>query len=252
MAGRIFENFNYDSFELCQLNRPIHNNSRLKASMKKYGWLDAYPAHVVKERGKKLIKAGHHRFVIAQELGLPIKYVVCNDHLSLDDLEKTHSRWSSPDYLYAYVQQKNPEYIALKNFHGKTKIGLMVCVALMTGNLNVAASASAAYKGGRFKITTAQHANNVGDMILFCATLGFKEAKDNRFVAAISRVLLIEDIDTARLRSKLQWQVASLKPQVSMKDYLGLLEEIYNKGTDTKIPLSFLAQNIKKNNINKG
>ena len=106
MSGRILESNNYSRFELTPFNRDVKKTKHLESLMRREGWIDAYPAHVIRNGdGRLLIKAGHHRFVVAQRLGIPIKYVECKDTTTIHELEKATIRWSIQDYLDSYVKE---------------------------------------------------------------------------------------------------------------------------------------------------
>ena len=60
---------NSGKFELCSFNRDLDKTQRIEESMKKHGYIPAYPIHCVKNgTGKFKIKAGHHRFYVARKL----------------------------------------------------------------------------------------------------------------------------------------------------------------------------------------
>ena len=63
MKEMVMETKDYSKFDLLQFNRDIERVNYLTQSMKEFGWIGAYPMHVVRNgKGRYKIKAGHHRF----------------------------------------------------------------------------------------------------------------------------------------------------------------------------------------------
>lgn len=72
MIAKLLSTKDYSRFELCQFNRSVAKTKNLRDSMKEHGFIPAYPIHCTLKGGKLQIKAGHHRFEVAQELGLAV------------------------------------------------------------------------------------------------------------------------------------------------------------------------------------
>ena len=79
-SPRIEETADYALFTSGKGNRPVKAGGRraLRDSMARYGWLPAFPMMVRRDSGMLVIIDGQHRFAIAQELGIPARYVVDN------------------------------------------------------------------------------------------------------------------------------------------------------------------------------
>ena len=92
-------------FELLSFNRDVNKVKKLTASMTKHGWISAYPMNVVMNgNGKFKIKDGHHRFEIACRLGIPFKYVICDDKSTIYELDGATNKWSTIDTLVSYCR----------------------------------------------------------------------------------------------------------------------------------------------------
>ena len=126
---------NYEMFQLLDFNRDVSKTRKLEASMKRHGYINAYPLHVVKENGKLRIKGGHHRFFVASKLGLPVAYVVCEDNASIHELEAATTRWSLDDYLTSYVRMGDADYIAIQKYQQRTGIATGLCVSMLGGEM---------------------------------------------------------------------------------------------------------------------
>lgn len=119
----------YGRFELCQFNRNVTKTKNLERSMKRHGFIPAYPIHCDKRsNGSLLIKAGHHRFEVAQRLGIPLYYVVSDDDATIHELETSTNGWTSTDYMESFIKCGKPSYQELKDYHIRTQIPLSVCI----------------------------------------------------------------------------------------------------------------------------
>lgn len=243
---RIQETTNYDKFELHKVNRNIRSTKGLEESMRRHGWIDAYPAHVViNGNGKYKIKAGHHRFTVAKKLGLPIKFVICDDNASIHELEKGTTPWNLADYLESYVRSGEPEYIFIKDYIDKTGLPLNSCLAMLHGQ---AAGSSGnvvnSFKAGTFAVKTTEHSDTVANIVGALKSEGAKWANTTLVVQTISKIVMADEIDNKRFLKKIKTcgSAANLKKQPNMQAYLEMFEEIYNyRNRDTRVPLAFVV-----------
>jgi hypothetical protein len=251
MTTQIQESKDYDKFEMLEFNRDIKKLSNLIHSMRIHGWIDAYPLHVVKNGNSKLkIKAGHHRFTAAEKLGIPIKYVICDDAASIHTLEKATIPWSLEDYVVSHFKTGKKDYGEIMNLHEQTGIGLNSIFSMMAGQICDSNNRTTKIKGGEFSIKDRKHPLKVVDMILFCKQRGVSWANQKSFVQAISSILLVEQMDIERLKSKVANYTSLVKKQPSKDEYIRMLEEVYNfRNGQDRIPLFFLAkESAKKRN----
>ena len=131
---KIYETTNYEKFELLSFNRDVNKTKFLEASMKKHGWIDAYPMHVMRgQNGNLRIKAGHHRFEVAQQLSIPVKYVVSDDNSTIYELEQATNNWNLNDYLVSFVRSGHPAYDKVKRYRERTGISLIACISMLGG-----------------------------------------------------------------------------------------------------------------------
>ena len=152
MSTQIRVTKDYSIFDLHEVNRDVKNTKNLENSMAVYGWIDAYPMHVVRNGDKRLkIKAGHHRFKVAKRLGIPVKFVVVdNDDVGIHELEKTAKQWSVSDYLQSYVRAGYKDYHIVKEYHERTGIGISNCISMLGGNQAGTGNFQEKFKDGNF------------------------------------------------------------------------------------------------------
>ena len=242
MTLAILETRNYGRFELHPFNRDVDKTRHLEASMQKYGWLDAYPMHVIKNgSGRLLIKAGHTRFEVAKKLGIPVKYVVCDDTATIHELEKATERWTLGDYLTSFVRCGKEDYLTVFRFHKTTGISLMACISMLGGHSAGSGNFNDVFKDGTYKTKNMEHAGIVADIILHCKKCGIKWAANSLFVNALSRTVWAEGFEPSILKRKISAFPYLMEKQPNLVSYSEMIESLYNHHSQQKIPLSFLA-----------
>lgn len=241
----------YSLFDLHEFNRDTRQLSMLEKSMKKYGWIDAYPMHVVRSGSKKLqIKGGQQRFEVAKRLGIPVKFVMCDDGgVSIHELEKATNTWTMDDYLTSYIRQGLPEYIAVKEYVEDTGVPLCCAVSLLAGETAGSNNKTAAFKDGRFKRGSQVHANSMKTIInhMKCKKIPF--ASSSLFVQALSKTLWVDEFSISRFIKKVSAHAHLFEKQPSLLSYLDEIERIYNRGDRNKAPIAFLA--VEKSKLRK-
>ena len=233
---------NYDLFELNDFNRDVTKVSKLEHSMRKHGWIDAYPLHCEKNGGKTFkIKAGHNRIEAAKNLGLSVKFVVCNDSASIHELENATKPWTTKDYLTSYVRLGRPEYRAVEKYIEQTGMPLGTTISLLAGESAGSGNKLTRFKEGRYTLGDPFLANCIKDVVLFMKELGIPFATNNLLVNALSKVLWVDAFSLSKFKSKLDVNKALFEKQPDVGTYLAEIEKIYNRANRKKIPLAFLA-----------
>jgi hypothetical protein len=245
--GKIQESTNYDKFEMLSFNRDVHKTSYLELSMRKHGWIDAYPAHVVPNgNGKLKIKAGHNRFFVARKLGIPIKFVVCGDNATIFELEKATTKWTLKDYLISFIRSGYSDYQVVDNYAKKTGINLGQCISLLAGESASSSNWESRFKAGTFRLGDPLHATIVADIIILCKTLGVTIATNFLFVQAVSKIVWPAEFSLSQMKDRIINHKELIQKQPTQKDYITMLDTIYNYKSRTKIPLAFLAEQAAK------
>jgi hypothetical protein len=233
----------YSKFELCQFNRSVEKTKFLRESMKKHGFISAYPIHCNSgEAGRLLIKAGHHRFEVAQELGLAVFYVVTEDAATIHELEKATTRWSLYDYMESFAKCGSDAYAKVKEYHERTGIPLQQCISMLGGESAGSGNQAIKFKHGDFKLAEWTHAGAVADVVLHCKDLGIK-ANDSIFVQTLSRCMFVPEFSPEIFKLRAASNVARFKPCRLVAEQIALFEEIYNMKArnENRLPLMFLA-----------
>lgn len=253
MAGTLRETRDYSLFDLHVLNRDVKKIAMLEKSMKKHGWIDAYPMHVVRNGDKRMkIKGGHHRFFVAQVLGIPVKFVVCDDDSTIHELETSTVYWSLGDYLDSYVRAGRKPYIEVKEFHEQTGIGLGSCISLLAGETAGSNNKINIFKKGSYQTSASNTAGVVGDIITHMKKIGIEFATTELLVRAVSKIVWVDQFDPNHFKQKIGRFPQLVTKQPNLAAYVTMLDCLYNRGCQEKIPLVFLAaEAAKKRNVIK-
>lgn len=233
----------YSRFELCDFNRSVTKKRFLRQSMEDHGFIPAYPIHTIKGEGNRLlIKGGHHRFEVAQELGLPVYFVVSDDVATVHELEKATTRWTLSDFLQSHVKCGREDYAKVARYHEQTGIPLHHCVSMFMGQAAGSHNHGDAFKYGSFEIKDEKHANDVAEIVLHCKEHGV-HATRSVFVQAVSRCLFVDEFDKATFKARVASNPGMLKPCRSVSEQMVAFEETYNYRAQAanRVPLVFLA-----------
>ena len=239
-------------FELFHMNRDVDEESQafqqLVENMREYGFADGCPLHCAKNRGEKIkIKQGHNRFRAAQIAGVPVYYIISENPIPIDKLEKAGpGKWSPKDYLICYCKKGMDDYLTLKSYMDRTGIGLYNAASMFHGDTAGSGNCFKGNKfnGGQFKIKNLDHPIQVEKIVTFLKSIGIGYATHKALVASISRFIFVKEFDTTVFREKAEKFSFLFKKQRGLFEYTQMIEEIYNyhSPTKTRINLAFLAQ----------
>lgn len=244
-VAEIRQTKDYELFKLDPLNRSVTQVKKLQESMNSYGFLDAYPIHVVAVNGHFVIKDGQHRFESARSLDIPIKFVVCNSdkQLSIPGINGAQRAWSLRDYIASFKQQGIEDYATLMAFSETSRLSMGTSAALLCNNLpdNGTGNILDQIKSGKFKVKTLQFANDVSNVV--AATASFVPWAKNAFwVAAVARVLRVKGVTVTTLIEKIKANPGMLHLMPTIDAFMQLIEDIYNyRCRAERIPIKFLA-----------
>lgn len=247
MTPRLLSTKQYSRFEMCKFNRSVSKKKHLLESMRKHGFIPAYPIHCVPAESKLLqIKAGHHRFECARELGIPVYFVVSSDEATIHELEKSTNHWQVKDYLESHIRCGLEDYKKVRDYHQETGIPLGLCIAMLGGDSAVSNNMIQKFKYGTFTLKGEDHAKQVKDLVLYCRDFGAHI--DQYFVCAMSRCLRVADFSIEVFKTRVASNSGLLKKCRNLEQQMQLVEEVYNfKSTaKTRLPLCFLVEQAMK------
>lgn len=238
---------NYDLFELHSFNRDVIKTGPLEKSMRKHGWIDAYPMHVIKNgSGKFKIIDGHHRFEVAGKLGIRVKYIICNDSVDIIELIPTVNQWTPQDYLMSYVRAEKSDYLAIKEYMEETGIPLSLSISILAGESAGSNNKLLAFKSGKYKLGDQTHAEKIKDVIILMRDLGIEFANKSLFIQALSKMLWVKKFSVSHFKKKLSTHIGIIEKKPSLESYLIAIEQLYNRGCKARLPLAFMATEAAK------
>lgn len=245
----VYETKNYDAFEMHELNRPIHKNDTVEASMRRVGFMSSSPIQCAKAKGGKLkIIRGHHRFAIAKKLGIPVKYMIDESNVDIFELEgSSTSAWNASDFAVARARGGDPDMQFLLDFKQRHGLTLGSAASLVYGESAGSGNAVATIKTGKFRAGDMEHANMVVKVTDLLFESGIQFARSSGFVSALSHVLRIPEIDYNVLVHRATVNGHVLTKRGSSKEYLFEIEALYNyQAKGKRFPVAFRAQEVQK------
>ena len=120
-VNTIYKTSNYGIFKPSPDNRQIRKNwvNRLAKSMEERGY---YPDAPMVVNSNMTIREGHHRFLAAQKVGVPVYFFIEDDNSRGNDFEKMmrlnelmHT-WQKGDSLPGLVDRDYDSYVRLQDF----------------------------------------------------------------------------------------------------------------------------------------
>lgn len=247
VATYVYETKNYDLFVLHECNRDIRPAKVLEESMIEHGFLDSGAIHVsLMKDGKLKVIRGHHRFVHAQKLHLPVKFII-DDDIQIFDLEAdTRSAWNQNDFLVGWAKADKDDYKAVMEFAATHGYSASLAAGILANNYCGTGNIANAIKQGRYKITEVKNARKVAMVTDHMRGCGVEHATNSALVMALAVICLAPEFDEHKLMRRISSNPSVLKKCGTKKEYMQEIERVYNTHTsaDNKIPLSLIAEKI--------
>ena len=246
--AQVQETSNYEKFELLDFNRDVGKTKQLELSMKKFGFRTCEPLDVMRNgNGKLKIRQGHHRLFVARKLGIPVKYVISDDDISIYEIERTRNRWSIMDYLISWCRKGNPHYLAVKEYIEKTGISLSHAISMLGGHSAGSGNFLEVFKIGEYRIKDNRtHADIVASLVVFAKNQNIPFYNGSLLVQAFSKCVWLEEFNVSQMKQKMKVYAGMFEKKANLEKHLELVEDIYNKQSHKKVPLKFLAMEAAK------
>lgn len=244
----------YSNFKLSIENRDINlkknRAKKLRESLKNNGWIPSFPMTVRNNGcGKLTILDGQHRFSIARELGMPVKYVIIDQDFDISEINNTQDTWKLKDYLSRWQKDNRKPYFEIEDFMKIHKnITLSMAISLLGGNNQASTGLKNKYKDGDFRITAKSRGKAYQIANAFESIIEVnKDAKHNNMLKALYKCFYVESFDSTRLIEQCEKNPSMIQPYSKTEDWLDLLQEVYNHGKKSnRIPLRFQAEEAMK------
>ncbi len=223
-VGQIYSTTNYDLFKSVKGNRNVipKHVADLEMSYEK-GQL-IVPV-IVNE--KMEIIDGQHRFTACKNTNRPVYFIVC-DGYGVNEIQMLNSNmvnWQVDDYTKFYCDAGMEEYLQYQQFRIQFGFGHQESLAMLAGSTS---NFYEAFTDGKFKIKNLEDAESVAARVKDFAPL-YKGYKRKSFVFAALHIFReVKEYDHQEMLSKVAMQSTKMVDCSSTKQYLMILEEIYN------------------------
>jgi hypothetical protein len=183
---------------------------------------------------------GQHRFECVKELQLPLHYIICKGYglREVQILNQNSKTWNADDYLTGYCNLGNKNYLQYKIFKDKYQLNHNECMAMLTGANTCGGSTFDNFKNGLFKVTHLQEAERRAEMIWLFKDI-YEGFKRRAFVYAMLYLFDKPQFEFIEFLQKVRNQPSALTDCGSTKQYLALIEEIYNYRRREKVNLRY-------------
>jgi ParB-like nuclease domain len=222
----------YSMFKTIKGNRTLNqiNLNLIKKSMK----LQQLMSPILVNEHYEIID-GQHRFEACKALKLPVYYIMQKNY-GLTEVQRlnVHSKnWNLVDYIDSYAFRGYEAYEMLRDFHLKYKFSISECITLLG---TTASRPLHALRDGTFMVGDYDKAIERADKI--CAVGDFYDGYKRRaFVCTMIHLFENEEYNHDHFLAQLGKQPSKLTNCFTMKDYLHLIESIYNFQHRTKVRL---------------
>lgn len=239
---------NYRLFSISEENRPldIQKHGRLKQMMREYGFLSSFPIVCIRDSAKKLVvKDGQHRLAIAEELGLPVHYVVSDVDFDIAAINCTAKQWAMRDYAVKYAANGIESYAEGLQFCEDFGLPLSLGFCLLAGH-STFGNLTDTFREGRFAVKDREWAHAVAGVYSELISMA-PPVKGIRFAEACMAVCRVEEVDTKRLVQGAKGRHDRFVACSTRDAYLDILEDAYNFRRQSAVPLKFLAVQAMRN-----
>lgn len=247
IIGRVYEitkdNSRYYGFKFINGNRRINrdNVNKLKRSFTEHGWVGE---PIVVNDGFYII-SGQHRYTAAKELGIPIRYTITHDDVSVKAIQDTSQavrKWTKLDIIRSYADEGNVNYqnmMALYNQFVTTRkvIPLNALIAVITRQYEISSFDKVTLDGGlQLSIEDMNKDIETLNTVEECVLPIKSNQRVGRFDYICKAVLFMLDsgADAKRLKSKIKTYFRDVHSVSNTTQALELLEDIYNKRSSNK------------------
>lgn len=221
----ILSTTDYSIFKEITSNREVnepHVLSLTKAILEK-NMLEINP--IIVNENYEIID-GQHRLEAAKRLNVPIYYMVSSE-VNKTDISRLNShslKWSVMDYINYFTIEKAPGFDKLSHFLNEFPF---ISPSMAIRLIQKFDLKSTEYKNGRIDTSNYEQAVEIGNVVK--SFLNFSQvALDKTFIVAIKTIISTGKYDHETMKRKLEFQPRSLVKCVNAKQYIELLEEIYN------------------------
>jgi hypothetical protein len=238
VAQQVYITSDYSKFRNLQGNRDINRAhvNKLKESMLQEVLTDSF----VSVNENMVITDGAHRYTALKELGLPVRYIVTKGYgLSQAQRRNQNARtWKPGDFLKGYCDTGNPDYLMFKKFQERYKFTHGESLTLLTGSSTDSRENTHLFQQGKFKVKSYGDACRMADQLEAIGAY-YPNYRRRSFVQAMITLFNDPRFNFDTFMRKLSIQPKALVDCVNSKDYIELIEDIFNYKNRDKVNFRF-------------
>ena len=255
VVNHVNQTSDYSMFKELKGNRHVNklHVKRLKDSFQK-----AYLfTPIIVNEGYEIID-GQHRFEAAKQIGLAINFIVVPNYglKEVQMLNEHMKNWSKGDYLNAYCDLGNPEYLKFKKFmRDYPEFKINACESILTNKTtNGAARRNSIelkneenptgsypiryFQEGELVIPDYNHAVTNAEKIMMIKPY-YEGFNRNIFVRVMISLFRIEYYNHDQLVERIKANPTAMQHCQNVTQYKLLVEDIYNFRSRDKVSLRF-------------
>jgi len=229
----VYATKDYTSFSFITGNRNItksHLEKLRKSIIQNY-----IPVPIIVNEKLQIID-GQHRFIICKEEKLFIYFIQITG-LNLSDVQKINELmkvWTADAFMHCYCDLEldndtgeYENYVEYREFKRKYGFGHNETQAMLTGRQMFTGALSERFRNGTFRIDNIKLATAAANKITEVSKY-YQGYKRRGFVIAMLQCLANPEYDHDRFMSKLSFQTHKLSDQSNYKQYLQIVQDVYN------------------------
>jgi hypothetical protein len=239
----VFFTNDYSRFKMINGNRQLNEvkiNRIIRDIEDGIDVLKYYPIQVSEKNNRLEIVDGQHRFYICKKLKRPVYYILLKEDRRLTDIAKINSnteKWATKDFINCYVQLGNKHYQQLQDFMDQYGFNASVSMRLLyfgdPGTELRTVNISQIFHRGEFEVKFLQEAIDIAEL---CKSFeSFPSWQSKHFIQAIYKISKAEKVNIIELATKFKNNPDMLTRQVNYKEYIFLLERLFNVGKHNRV-----------------
>jgi len=223
----------YSKFQFCKFNRQIDKGhvKKLVASISANNLLEFCP--ILVDKNMQIID-GQHRFVAAQEIGVPICYQIKQDATDEDIvlLNVSNKRWVLEDYVNYYARKGNKNYQNIINLSEKYNLSVSIVLNIFGREFD----GFKKMKSGTLQILDMKIAENKLEQLTeitellsrYLTKTSSRFVKNSKFLRSLVVFLSDDEIDFEEFKKRVYWRLNTIRVCSTLIEYMDLWNTIYS------------------------
>ena len=233
---RLFESHDPEN----RIVEPLKHKALL-TSMKQYGFLRSFPIVAVRDKkGHLRVKDGQHRLFFAEQLGLPVYFVVADEDFDVAVVNSTPRVWVVGDFARKHAANGNRAYQEGLEFANAHHLPIGIAFALLSGTTTYR-NIQVAFQRGEWKPKDRAWADAVAGIYSSMVQMA-PVMRNVRFLAACMAACRVGGFDGTRLIANAKRCRERLVAYSTRDAYLDMMEYVYNYGRKELVGLKAAAQ----------